>query len=248
MQDDCDYGYDFFKFDSVGCPIYVTTPPYYDSKKLYAIDLSRSSQEKRMIIIEPLVNRLYVDYANYGFEASGCPYILYFRQLLDEAVEHEMTINEYIDDEDSKTRAKICEFENHLKILDDLNEKYQLRKFKNELDNNMNDDGTMKSEVLYASTKEQSAQFFRIYNFYVFYECMLYDIIGFLYVKISRLRHYWYAANRKKNLMDDWETCEKFMRDSTPFTDWREWYDFLKNQYHKIFQKQIKDESAEDED
>lgn len=240
-----DYGESLFRYDSVGCPNYVTTPPRYNSKKLYAINLSTTNKGKEIIVIEPLVKRLYEDYVNYGFDAQGCPYILYFRKLLEEAMEQEMSINEYLDYEDSKVRNDICKFEGHLKILDRLNDIYHLGKFKNELDNNMNDDGTMKSEVLYASTQEQSEQFFRIYNFYSFYECMLYDIISFLYIKISRLRHYWYAAHKKRNLMEDWEECERFMRDTTPFTDWREWYEFLKEQYGKVFHKEIED-SAED--
>lgn len=242
MEENFDYGDGLYLKHETGCFNWVTNPPRYDSKKLYAIDISMSDK-KEIIAIEPLVNQLFEDYAEYGFEANGLPHILFFRKICDEAEEKEININDYIDELDSITREKINQYDKHLDIIDKIDRKFKINKTKLEMNESEDENGYFNSSVLYGSTKEQGEQYQLIYSFSQFYECMIYDIISFLYIKVSKLRHFWYSNRRKTNLIQSWNEEEERILKDIPFKDWREWYNFLRSKYYNLYYRTIEDES-----
>ena len=254
MEDFEEYGEDIYLYDMAGWPRYSINTPVYNSKILYAIDftntkatsVNRPKPKTEILVIEPLVKELFKDYANIGFDAVGCPQILYWRKLVDESQSEETNINEYIDKLDKKLRYKLDQFDKQIDILEKIKDKYQIDSTKRNLDETEDVNGSFKSEVLFASSKQQSKQYLVLYNFVQFYECMIHDIISLIYTNIAILRHFWYADRQKINLSDEWERCKKeYLENKTPFDDWRDWYDFLRNKWYKIHYKKLKDEAKE---
>lgn len=242
MEESFEYGEDLYMKHVTGCYNYATDAPRYNSKKLYAINISLENK-KDIIAIEPLVEKLFQEYAEYGFEVNGLPHILFFRKICDEAEHKEMNINDYIDELDSITREKINQYDKHLDIIDRIDKKFKINLTKREMNETEEDDGTFSSSVLYGSTVEQTEQYQLIYSFAQFYECMIYDIISYLYIKISKLRHLWFASDRKKRLIENWKIEEERMLKNTPFKDWKEWYNFLRTKYYSVYYKKLEDES-----